>query len=465
MIDIIIVFIYLASLLFIGFLKKAKKDSFKNFSRATGDTIQKSKLILVATIFASTIGGGTTFGIAEKTFADNLSYSYGLLLAIPVDLAIAYYIIPRIIKHYGAESVGDIMDTYYGSIGRYIAGISSILVSVGLVAAQISVSGRIFEYILQINYIYGVVLSYGIVVIYTTIGGFRSVLFANQLQFFAILFAIPVISVFGIYQLGMSNFIEAIPHEKFSLINNESLVTATISATLGFAVMNMFPTFIQRALINKDAKKTSKAIYIKSALYGVFMVFVTINGLLAFVIFPDAKANLALPQLIDHIIPVGIQGLVVVGLLAAVMSTADSDLNITSITLVKDFLKPIFQINDQSRMLYLARTINILIGSLAILIALCFNRVADLVIFIAGFWGPVILVPLVLALFNIVISKKAFAISCIAGAVGFIGWETIFSTTINLKGVFVGTVVNLTCFIVFYMLGSKPHTRAQDTVK
>ena len=36
--------------------------------------------------------------------------------------------------------------------------------------------------------------------------------------------------------------------------------------------------------------------------------------------------------------PVGLQGFITVGALAAVMSTADSDLNITSITLVKDFL-------------------------------------------------------------------------------------------------------------------------------
>ncbi|MEM6338790.1 MAG: sodium:solute symporter family protein, partial [Pseudomonadota bacterium] len=445
MIDIIIVFSYLILLLFIGIFQRSTQDGFKNFSRATGGKIQKSKLILVATIFASTIGGGTTFGIAEKTFADNISYSYGLFLVIPVDLAIAYYIIPRIIKHYGAESVGDIMDVYYGSVGRYIAGLSSILVSVGLVAAQISVSGRIFEYILQINYIYGVILSYGIVVVYTTIGGFRSVLFANQLQFFAILFAIPVISIFGIYELGISNFIESIPHEKVSLFNNEDLLTATISAALGFAVMNMFPTFIQRALINKNNTSTSKAIYIKSIIYAFFLVFITINGLLAFAIFPNAKASLALPQLIDHIIPVGIQGFVVVGLLAAVMSTADSDLNITSITLVKDFLKPIFKISQQNRMLFFARIINVLIGSLAIIIALCFDRVADLVIFIAGFWGPVILTPLIFALFNIVISKKAFAISCLAGAIGFIGWETIFSTSINFKGVFVGTVINLVC--------------------
>jgi solute:Na+ symporter, SSS family len=450
MIDIIIVFAYLALLLVIGILQRSKLSSFKNFSRATDNNVQKSKLILVATIFASTIGGGTTFGIAEKTFADNISYTYGLLLTIPVDLAIAYYIIPRIIKHYGAESVGDIMYTYYGSAGRYISGISAIMVSVGLVAAQISVSGRIFEYILQINYIHGVILSYGIVVAYTTIGGFKSVLFTNQLQFFAIVLAIPVISIFGIYKLGISNFIYSIPNDKVSFLSNPNLLSATISATLGFAVMNMFPTFIQRALINKDHSSTSKAIYIKSVIYGFFLIFVTINGLLAFIIFPDAKASLALSMLIEHIIPNGIQGLVVVGLLAAVMSTADSDLNITSITLVKDFLKPIFGIKEQSKMLFFARLINILVGSIAIIIALYFDRVADLVIFIAGFWGPVILAPLILALFGIIVGKKSFVISCLFGAISFISWEVLFSTATNFKGVFIGTVVNLTCFVIFY---------------
>ena len=461
MIDIIIVFLYLMTLLFIGVFQKSAKDGFKNFSRATGSNIQQNKLLLVATIFASAIGGGTVFGLAEKAFADNISYSCGLFLTIPIDIAVAYYIVPRIIKHYGAESIGDIMSVYYGSIGRFISGCSSTLVSIGLLAAQISVSGRIFEYLLHINYTHGVILSYGIVVVYTTIGGFRSVLFANQLQFFAILFAIPIISIFGVYQIGIYTFIEAIPHEKISLLNNEDLLIATISAALGFSVMNMYPTFIQRILISKDSSSTSNAIYIKSIIYAFFLVLITINGLLAFVIFPEAKASLALPQLIGHIMPVGIQGIVVVGLLAASMSTADSDLNITSITLVKDFLKPVFKINDQSKMLFLARIINVLIGSLAIIIALYFDHIVDLVMFIAGFWGPVILTPLILALFDILISKRAFAISCFAGASGFLGWEIIFSTTTNLKGVFVGTVIHIICFMLFYTLGSRPSDNQQ----
>ena len=452
MIDLSIVAFYLISLLLIGIYTRSRKSGFKAFASVKGKDYTHSKLILVATIFASTIRGGTTFGISEKAFATNIAHSYGLVLAIPIDIIIAIYIIPRLIKHYGTETIGDIMFSYYGKVGRAIGGFSAILVSIGLVAAQISVSARIFEYILQIDYIKGVIISYGIIIIYTTVGGFRSVLFTNQIQFFAMLIAIPIISIFGLYQIGFSEFIQKIPPEKFIILGNDDLIKTTISAFLGFAVMNMFPTFIQRALIDKDSSQTTKAIYLKSVLHAIFLIFITINGLIAFILYPEIKPSLALPYLIDHIIPVGIQGVVIAGLLAAVMSTADSDLNVTSITLVKDFFKPIFNLSDQNKMLLVARITNIAIGSLAIFIALCFTSVVDLVIFIAGFWAPIILVPLVFGLYNIIIPKFAMVFTSFAGGASFFLWEYFMATPNNLKSVFVGTVVNLMLFMMFVFI-------------
>ena len=449
MIDLLIVAFYLISLLLIGIYTRSRKSGFKGFASVKDKDYKHGKLILVATIFASSIGGGTTFGISEKAFATNIAHSYGLLLAIPIDILIAIYIIPKLIKHYGTETIGDIMFSYYGKVGRTIGGLAAILISIGLVAAQISVSARIFEYILQIDYVKGVVISYGIIIIYTTVGGFRSVLFTNQLQFFAMLIAIPIISIFGLYQIGISEFIQKIPPTKVMILGNDDLIKTTISAFLGFTVMNLFPTFIQRALLDKDSSQTTKAIYLKSALYAIFLVFITINGLIAFILYPEIKPSLALPYLIDHIIPVGIQGVVIAGLLAAVMSTADSDLNITSVTLVKDFFKPIFNLSNQGKMLIIARITNILIGSLAIFIALRFNSVVDLVIFVAGFWGPIILVPLIFGLYGITISKFAFVFTSFSGGTSFLLWEYFMAATNNLKSVFVGTVVSFILFIIF----------------
>ncbi len=454
MIDIIIVGLYLCALLVIGILKRNKGFNFTTLSKIR-DKAKNNKFVLVATIFASSIGGGTTFGISEKAFSETLVNTYALLMALPIDILIALYIVPKLARHYGAESIGDIMSYHYGKYGRYLGGISAILVSIGLLSAQVSVSGRIFEYILNVDYLYGVIISYGIVLVYTTIGGLQSVLFTNLLQFLAMIFAIPVISIYGIHQIGFFEFINAIPKEKIYFTANNELLPMSIATAFAFALINLLPTFIQRTTLNKNSNITSSAVLIKTAIYAVFLIFVTLNGLIAYVQYPEVKASIALVHLIDHLIPTGLQGLVVVGLLAAVMSTADSDLNVLSITLVNDIIKPNISKISEHAMLIIARIINVVIGSLSIIFAMCFSRVVDLVIFVVGFWSPLILVPLVLGLFDIRISPKGLITSSILGAISFLGWHLFFENMFYLRAILVGTTINLITFLLFYLSTSR----------
>ena len=449
MIDVLIVLAYLLIVPTISIFNKRKQNNFEAFTKIS-TKFKGNKLILVATIFASAIGGGTTFGISEKVFSDSVAYSYGLMAVIPLDILIAIYILPKLTLHYQAETIGDIMSSYYGNSGRYLGGMSAILIATGFLAAQISVSGRIFEYILQINYITGVIISYSIIIIYTTIGGLQSILFANQLQFFAIIITIPLISIFGIKELGIDDFIKNFPLDKVSFQHNNDLLHASISAALGFSVINLLPTFVQRALINKDSTVTKSAIYIKSFIYFIFLIFVTLNGIIAFIHYPDIKASLALPYLIDQIIPIGIQGFVVVGLLAAVMSTADSELNIISITLTKDIIQLLFSV-EGIHLARVARVANVLMGVFAIIVALNFSKIVDLVIFVSGFWGPITLVPLILGLYNIRISKFGYVVSAMIGIITFLLWSRFVETELGFKSSFIGTLAHLISFIFFYI--------------
>jgi len=465
-IDNIIVFIYLISILVIGIYYRAKHSSFKNYANVESSA-KNSKLLLIATIFASSVGGATTFGITEKAFSGHIYYAYALILTIPIDILIAIYIVPLITKHYGAESIGDILSTYYGNTGRFIGGVSSVIVSVGFLAAQISVSGYIFQYILEINHIEGVILSYSIVLIYTTIGGLQSIVFTNLLQFFAMIIAIPIITFIGLSKIGFADFINNLPTENTSF-DHTNLLSYTIAAALSFSVMNLYPTFIQRALINKNSSQTTKAIYAKSVIYFLFLICITLNGLIAYKLYPSQPSNLVLPYLINQIIPPLIQGFVISGLLAAVMSTADSDLNVTSIALVKDIINPIFKVKNQQKLLLIARIINVVIGSFAIIVALKFNNVIDLVVFFTGFWGPVILVPLITTLFNIRIPKKIMLLSSISGGATFLLWEyySLYLKYFNLKGVFIGTIVSLVIFILGrYYYGSMSFLLSQESRK
>ena len=86
--------------------------------------------------------------------------------------------------------------------------------------------------------------------------------FTNVLQFFAMILAIPVISIIGIHKIRIYNLIEQLPQSKIFFDNSNTLLQDTIAATAGFVVMGLYPRFIPRILINTNYKQTSKAIWL-----------------------------------------------------------------------------------------------------------------------------------------------------------------------------------------------------------
>ncbi|MCC2646261.1 MAG: Sodium/pantothenate symporter [Rickettsiaceae bacterium] len=449
MLDNLIVLAYLFFVLFIGLYYRSRTKSLSGYGKVE-NKISGNKLILLATIFATSVGGGTTFGISEKAFSGNIAYSYGLIITVIIDLLIAMYLVPRIVLFHGSATVGDIMEKYYGLTGKIITGIAATLVSIGYLAAQISVSARIFEYFLSLNFFYSVLLSYIIVIIYTTFGGLRSTVVTDILQFFLMVISIPILLIIGIKEIGgVGEFIQKIPEAKYVL--NDDIWKNTIIAILSFSVMGLHPTFIQRILLTKDTKSLQISIYRKIVVYIVFIGIITSIGLVASIIAPDLKSMHAIPYLIDTIIPVGLKGVIISGLLASVMSTADSDLNVAAMSLVNDIYKPLSKSTHQENLLIIAKITTVIIGSLAIIIALNFQSVVDLVIFVAGFWSPMIFVPLIVALYGKSISQQGFLASSILGVLSFSVWELWLVDYYKVSGVFIGTCVSLVIFLIFWL--------------
>jgi SSS family solute:Na+ symporter len=457
MLDNLVVAIYLIVALLIGIYYRSKSNSLHGYgSMASSST---NTFILVATIFATAVGGGTTFGLSEKAFSHNLSYSYALILTVPVDLLIAFYLVPKVTKHYGAVSVGDIMGKFYGNTGRVITGIAATLISVGYLAAQVNVSGRIFQSILGIDHIQGIFLSFTIVTIYTAVGGLRSVVFVSILQFIAMILAIPLVTFVGGYDLYTQGLIAAIPSAKYALEGD--LVKETLAIALGFSVMGFYPSYIQKILINKNASTVKSAVVIKSVVYVLFIICVSINGLIAFVMDPTQTSALAIPYMLDQILPLGLKGFVVVGILSSVMSTADSDLSIASMSIVNDILKPLTDIQNEYTLLILAKVTTLVLGCFSIGLALIFHNAVDLVIFAAGFWGPMVLVQVVAGLFGIIGTQRTFITTSMVGTISFVLWE-YYSPIAAFKGVFVGTAASLICFCIALCIERKLSARSKS---
>lgn len=447
--DIIVIFVYLLLTFSIGMISSKLSNSFHDFSHVP-TFLRKNRFILAATLFATAVGGGTTFGLTEKIISENLSYVYGLILTTPIDLIVAFIIIPKIASYHNAFTVGDIMEEAYGSLGRIMSGLGVLCTSIGFLAAQISVSGYIISSTFNISYFGSILISYSILIIYTSTGGLRSVIANNTFQFLTMIIAIPMLTIFGLHKIGWANFIEHVPNVKYSLYNKE-LLWDTIWMVLSFSIMGCSPTLIQRALLNKNSKYVTNAIVIKTGIYIFFIGCIAFNGLIALQIAPNFESNLALQHTIQQIMPEGFKGIVVIGFLSAAMSTADTDLNVASVAFAQDIFKPLFTIADSSKLSFIARITSIAIGSLSIWISLKFDSIIDIVLNVAGLWSPTILVPFIAVIFGKKISKRGLVIGIISGIMGCLAWQFFYKTHM-LRSAFVGTITHIIVFTINYYI-------------
>lgn len=452
--DTLLVLGYLALTLSVGLLSSKFSSSFKDFT-SVPSFLRKNKFILAATVFATAVGGGTTFGLSQKIFSENLSYAYALILTTPIDLVVAFFVIPKIASYYDAITAGDIMATEYGCTGRIISGIMVVITSVGFLAAQISVSGHLLSTILHLDYVTSVILSYSILVLYTSVGGLRSVITNNILQFLTMIIAIPILTIIGIHTIGLENFINNIPEQKYSL-SNDNILWDTIWMTLSFSVMGCYPTIIQRALLNKNSSYMTQAIVIKTIVYVFFIVFIALNGLIAFQIASDSSSALALQETINKILPEGIKGIVIIGFLSASMSTADTDLNVASLSVAQDIFKPFFKYSSVN-LSFIARVTTVILGTVSIMISIKFESIVDIVLHVAGLWAPTILVPMIATVFGKHISKSGLVIGITSGILSYIAWQFFYGASHMLSAAFVGTIVHLFVFSILYSLQIKRH--------
>ena len=118
-------------------------------------------------------------------------------------------------------------------------------------------------------------------------------------------------------------------------------------------------SIVQRALGSKS-EYDAKASYVYGALIKNLIPFiVALPGLIALVKFPELgheRADVALPQLVGSLLPVGIRGLFVAAFMAALMSSVDSYLNSATTLYVNDFYRRFYRPNaDEGQMLAVGR--------------------------------------------------------------------------------------------------------------
>ncbi|MBN8827792.1 MAG: ATP-binding protein [Sphingobacteriia bacterium] len=449
-IDLGIISFYLIFTLILGMYTGRKIKGIRDYAVGGADFITP---VLVATIVATWIGGGSTLSLAEKVFKYGFCYVAIYLCEVISMLLTSEFLVSKIYRFRGLISAGELMGELFGKPARIITGFGAALNSAGIVGVQIAAIGQLFQAFLGIDPFVGAMIGCGTVVIYSSFGGIKSVTYTDVIQFGFLIIAIPIVCNIGLSKVGgYTGLIKKLPPNHLKLFPNYFSDWKIIYYMLLFSIPFVRPTLIQRILMAKDVQHSIRSYRYTALLLIPFYFVVGTIGLTAFAINPEIKPALSLPYLIDYILPTGLKGIVMAGMFAIIMSTADSLLNITSISMVHDVVKPLLKRELSGKAeLILAKIVTLTFGFSAIYVATLNISLIDLIFKFKNFWGPFVTFPLIFGIFGFKGSTRTFLIAGIIGFGTTFLWEQLnLEKVAKIDGLLPACLVN----IILYVIGT-----------
>ncbi len=443
--DITVIGVYLTLCLVIGLYKASTIKTIREYTIGTGYI---SSTVLFFTIFATHIGAGSTVGMVEKLHSMGLIFAIAVL-AEPLIWLVTAKVFARnidVFKKAGCMSVSDVMGFLYGKPGKWLTNILAIFFSIGVISMQVGAIGYLFNYFLGVSHASGVLIGFGVLVLYSIFGGIRAVALTDTFQGLILLVAIPLACAIAFHDIGgYDSLVSNLPSSHLSIDFTKSNVLLLASMILYFTIPMSPGTFMQRFLMANDSKQLNKTLKMLACTSLPFALIICLIGFVIKVKAPEVDPNLAFFYLIGNYLPIGITGLLISGILAAIMSTADSWLNTTSVVCAHDIAKALFPKLTDKQELLIARVSVLVIATLSVTIALTGAGVMELEWLAGNFWEPVVLIPLVSGFMLFQTTTKSFVCSSILGIIGVLlgGYITGEFATISLLFGIIGSTMGL----------------------
>jgi sodium/proline symporter len=376
----------------------------------------------------------------------------------------------------GSMTVSSLIAKKIPGSERSIATLSAMIVVfffVFYIAAQFSGSGKVLNKTFGLDPFWGIIISSVVVTVYCVMGGFIAVVVTDVFQALLMIFTLvvfPVIAVIvaGGQNLDMAAAIQAAGPDYLSLTKGLSgscaviLVMSGLSWALGYTGQ---PQLLTRMMAIRDDKgvRTGKWVaavwtllaYTGAILIGIFGIAFVHGGRLV-----SESARLAgdaekiLPVMVVALVNPIIAGILLSGVISAMMSTASSELTVSSASITEDiyasFRKKAL---SPKKMLMLNQAMTLGVAVLAIILAFTMqDTVYGLVSYawsgIGSSFGPALL----LLLFWKRFSRAGIFASLITGTVATVIWKNFFEAPTGISERLASFIFAFAMAVIFSLL-------------
>ncbi len=392
-------------------------------------------------------------GLTGHAFAEGISAIWVALGCIIGIAFIWFYMAGKLqarTEQTGAMTVSSLLGRSFPGAERSIGMLSAVIVVfffVFYIAAQFSGSGKVLHKTFNLDPFWGVIIASVIVTLYCMMGGFVAVVVTDIFQAILMIFTLvvfPVIALFiaSSHGIFIIRSIEAADPVHLSLTQGKTglmaflFIISGMSWALGYTGQPQLLTRMM-AIRNQKEVKTARNValvwtllaYAGAILIGMFGIGFVQSGFLA----ADSgkladDAEKILPVMVMMFVNPILAGVLLSGVISAMMSTASSELTVSSASITEDIVTKVFGKTDHNRKkLIMNQLMTFLVGAVAIVFALTMSEtVYGLVSYawsgIGSSFGPA----LILLLFWKKLSRAGVYASLITGTLSTIIWKEFF---------------------------------------
>ena len=403
----------------LGFICIRDLFKVKNFDDYVVAGRKQSSPFVFMSLMATVLGASATVGIAAR--AESIGFAAFWWLAVG---AIGFWFqaafLSKPVHDLDVRTLPEIAEKTVGKTGRKLVALIIAVSWIGIIAAQFAaVAGFIGLVLGHDAGTQSVLITAVIVIVYTLLGGQLSVVRTDALQFgiLTLGFFAAAVYLFG----GFSGAENAALQAAGNLTASSSTVNSAGLATFGnFNLLNekfgasdlaimlftiggayfLGPDVISRNLVAKDATSARKAVVAGSFAILAFSVIIVLLGMWAATYAPATAGSATNPlfRLASGVLPLPLAALLSVGLLSALLSSADTCLINSAAIFGSDILN--------TRRISVVRISVVVIGIIATYLALQGKDIIGLLTMAYSVYTPGIVAPLAVA----IIAHKRFKI-------------------------------------------------------
>jgi SSS family solute:Na+ symporter len=371
--DILIVGASLAIVLFTGLYFSFRSEETPEGYFLAGRNV--GWIAIGMSMFAANISSEHFIGLAGYGASRGLAVGNFEWLAIIFLLLLGWFFAPLFLKS-KIYTIPEFLGKRFNDTTRiYLSSLSIVTYLLTKILVALFAGGLLLNRLLGLDMYTSAVIMVVITGVYTIIGGLSAVIYTSVIQSFLLVVGALILTLIGLSEIGgIAALQQKLPETYFALFNSASdpdipwtgIVFGAPILALWYWCSDQY--IVQRVLSAKNINHARNGTLLTGFLKILPVFILVIPGLTAAVIFPGISGDQAYPALVSSgLLPVGLRGLVVAGLLAALMSSLASSFNSAATLFTMDIYR-IFKKQASERKLVLvgrlATTVMVILGIL-----------------------------------------------------------------------------------------------------